>query len=90
MTHEGGQPRWAIVRAGEGGQALAQLSSDRAKLDGTLGFGVETLALLPVQSDQGGAGIESQFLTTLKHDDWRLHFNAGAFYDPRGDDTVRG
>ena len=61
-----------------------------ANLDGTLGFGVETLALLPVQSDQGGAGIESQFLTTLKHDEWRLHFNAGAFYDPRGDDTVRG
>ena len=45
---------------------------------------------LPVQSEQGGAGIESQFLTTLKHDEWRLHFNAGAFYDPRGDDTVRG
>ena len=61
-----------------------------ANLDGILGFGVETLALLPVQSDQGGAGIESQFLTTLKHDEWRLHFNAGAFYDPRGDDTVRG
>jgi hypothetical protein len=61
-----------------------------ARLDGTLGFGVETLALLPVQSDQGGAGIESQFLTTLKHDEWRLHLNAGAFYDPRGDATVRG
>jgi hypothetical protein len=61
-----------------------------ARLDGTLGFGVETLALLPVRSDQGGAGVESQFLTTLKHDEWRVHFNAGAFYDPRGDETVRG
>lgn len=61
-----------------------------ARLDGTLGFGVETLALLPVQSQQGGAGVESQFLTTLKHDEWRLHLNAGAFYDPRGQDTVRG
>jgi hypothetical protein len=28
MTHEGGQPRWAVVRADEGGQALAQLSND--------------------------------------------------------------
>jgi hypothetical protein len=61
-----------------------------ASLEDTLGFGVETLVLLPVQSDQGGAGIESQFLTTLKHETWRLHFNAGAFYDPRGADTTRG
>jgi hypothetical protein len=61
-----------------------------ADLDGTLGFGVETLVLLPVQSDQAGTGIESQFLTTLKHEEWRLHFNAGAFYDPRGDETVHG
>lgn len=61
-----------------------------ADLDGTLGFGVETLILLPVQSDQGGAGVESQFLTTLKHDEWRVHFNAGAFHDPRGGETVRG
>jgi hypothetical protein len=61
-----------------------------ANLDGTLGFGVETLVLLPVQSDQGGAGVESQFLTTLKHENWRVHFNAGAFYDPRRHDTVRG
>lgn len=29
MTHEGGDPHWAVVRAAEGGQALAQLSSDR-------------------------------------------------------------
>jgi hypothetical protein len=61
-----------------------------ARLDGTLGFGVETLVLLPVQSEQGGAGVESQFLTTLKHEAWRVHFNAGAFYDPRGRDTARG
>jgi len=28
MTHEGGQPRWAVVRADEEGQVLAQLSND--------------------------------------------------------------
>ena len=61
-----------------------------ANLDGTLGFGVETLILLPVQSDQRGAGVESQFLTSLKHDEWRVHFNAGAFHDPRGGETLRG
>jgi hypothetical protein len=28
MTHEGGAPRWAVVAADEGGNALAQLSDD--------------------------------------------------------------
>jgi hypothetical protein len=61
-----------------------------ANLTDEIGFGVETLVLLPVQADQGGAGIESQFLTTLKRERWRLHMNAGIFHDPRGADVERG
>jgi hypothetical protein len=61
-----------------------------ASLENDRGIGVETLALLPVQSDQSGAGVESQLLRTLQHERWRLHMNAGGFYDPRGRDTERG
>ena len=61
-----------------------------ARLDGGFGIGVETLALLPVQSNQSGVGIESQFLTTLQRDRWQLHLNVGGFYDPRGTRTERG
>jgi hypothetical protein len=55
-----------------------------------LSIGVETLALLPVQSDQHGAGIESQFLVTFGPEQWQVHGNAGFFRDPRGDETERG
>lgn len=62
--------------------------------EGALGFkwaqgrqpfsiGVETLALLPVESGQGGVGIESQVLATRKLADWQVHFNVGGFHDPR-------
>jgi hypothetical protein len=61
-----------------------------ATLRSEIGFGVETLALLPVQAEQGGAGVESQFVTTLKREQWRLHMNAGVFYDPRKADVERG
>lgn len=57
---------------------------------GTVSIGVETLALLPVQSAQSGAGIESQFLVTVEREQWTIHGNGGVFYDPRNDDTERG
>lgn len=61
-----------------------------ARLESGLGVGLETLLLLPVQSDQSGAGIESQFLTTVQRELWEVHVNAGGFYDPRSSDTQRG
>jgi hypothetical protein len=48
MTHEGGEPRWAVVRAEEGGQALAQLSTDRTSQR-------FPLAMLTTQSLRDGA-----------------------------------
>lgn len=54
------------------------------------GIGVETLVLLPVQSEQAGAGVESQLIATLARESWQVHFNAGRFYDPRGAETERG
>jgi len=39
--------------------------------------------LLPVQPNQSGIGIESQFLTTLQKQTWQLHANVGAFRDSR-------
>ena len=61
-----------------------------AKLENGRGFGVETLALLPVRSELDGAGIESQVIRTWQQDRRRVHMNAGAFYDPRGGSTERG
>ena len=55
-----------------------------------LSFGVETLALLPVQSNQSGSGIESQFLATLRRDLWRMHVNAGLSHDARGEEVEKG
>lgn len=57
---------------------------------GTVSIGVETLALLPVQSDQSGAGLSSQFLVTAARERWQIHGNAGPFYDRRDDETERG
>lgn len=45
--------------------------------------GVETLTLLPTSSRAGGAGVESQLLATLRQNAFRVHLNAGGFYDPR-------
>jgi hypothetical protein len=61
-----------------------------ARLESGRGFGVETLMLLPVRSEQSGAGIESQVIRTWQRERSRVHLNAGAFYDPRGDTTERG
>jgi len=61
-----------------------------ARLEEGRGIGVETLVLLPVRSDLSGVGIESQFLSTWEQERSLLHFNAGAFYDPRGTDAERG
>jgi hypothetical protein len=55
-----------------------------------LRIGVETLALLPVESAQSGAGMESQLLVTVAREQWQLHGNAGFFYDPRAAETERG
>ena len=52
--------------------------------------GVETLLLLPVSSDDDGAGVESQLLATFEEDDLRLHLNAGGFYDDRPADVEHG
>ncbi|RIL01670.1 MAG: hypothetical protein DCC71_17265 [Proteobacteria bacterium] len=52
--------------------------------------GVETLALLPVTSDHSGAGVESQLLATVRRDPFRLHANAGGFYDARPSESERG
>jgi hypothetical protein len=57
---------------------------------GAVNIGVETLVLLPVHSDQSGAGIESQFLMTVEREQWTLHGNGGLFHDPRSDETERG
>ena len=54
------------------------------------GLGVETLVLVPVSSEQSGSGLESQFLRTWQQETWRLHVNAGGFYDPRSGETERG
>jgi hypothetical protein len=57
---------------------------------GPLHVGIETLALLPVSSDQSGVGVESQLVGTLRRAPLRLHVNAGGFYDPRAADIERG
>jgi len=61
-----------------------------AKLENRRGIGVETLVLLPVRSELSGVGIESQLVRTWQQERSRVHLNAGAFYDPRGDSTERG
>lgn len=61
-----------------------------AKLENSRGIGVETLILLPVRSEQSGAGVESQFIRTWQQERSRVHLNAGASYDPRGSATERG
>jgi hypothetical protein len=58
--------------------------------DHRFGIGVETLVLVPVNSEQSGSGLESQFLRTWQQEAWRLHLNAGAYYDPRSGETERG
>jgi hypothetical protein len=54
------------------------------------GFGVETLTLLPVSADHSGAGVESRLLATLRRSPFRLHMNAGGFYDSRLRQAERG
>lgn len=55
-----------------------------------LRLGVETLALLPVSSEQSGTGVESQLVATFLREPLRVHFNAGGFYDARPKDAERG
>jgi hypothetical protein len=60
-----------------------------ARLNDGFGIGVETLALLPVNSTLSGAGIESQFLATVQRERWQVHMNAGGVYDPRSGQTEK-
>lgn len=55
----------------------------------SVSVGLETLALLPLPQE-GGAGIESTFLTTIRYGVLRVHVNAGAFYDSRPAQPERG
>jgi hypothetical protein len=57
---------------------------------GPLHVGLETLALLPVSSEQSGVGVESQLLATWRRAPLHLHVNAGGFYDPRPEEIERG
>ncbi len=50
---------------------------------GSWSLGLETLALLPVSSEHSGSGVESQLLATFRRKDFRIHINAGGFYDAR-------
>jgi hypothetical protein len=89
---------------GDHSEVISELEyaiDDHRFADGALGFkwasladgrgiGVETLVLVPVSSEQSGAGLESQFLRTWQQEPWRLHVNAGGFYDPRSGETERG
>jgi hypothetical protein len=58
--------------------------------EGPLRWGVETLALLPVNSMHSGVGIESQLVVTWSRAPVRVHFNAGGTYDSRPSDAERG
>jgi hypothetical protein len=53
-------------------------------------WGVETLALLPVNSTHSGVGVESQLLMTWRPAQMRVHLNGGGFYDPRSAGLERG
>jgi len=63
-----------------------------APVQGSLSFGIETLALLPVRPDDDGIGVESQLLATWRgpNHGLQVHLNAGGFYDPRGSETENG
>ncbi len=61
-----------------------------ARLETSLGIGVETLALLPVTAGQDGLGVEGQLLATYRTGPFSVHLNAGAFYDGRPAPSERG
>ena len=63
-----------------------------APIQGQVSYGIETLALLPVRPGDRGVGLESQLLATWRRSDEavRVHFNAGGFHDPRGNQTING
>ena len=57
---------------------------------GALRFGIETLALPPMSASHAGMGVESQLIATLRTGPFRVHANAGGFYDSRPVDDERG
>jgi hypothetical protein len=72
-------------RLGDGAIGLKLVSRGDA-----MSWGVETLALLPVNSTHSGVGVESQLLATWRPAQMQVHLNAGGFYDPRASETERG
>jgi hypothetical protein len=60
-------------------------------LRGRWSLGNETLLLLPLP-DAGGAGVESQLVVTYREGPkgFRLHLNAGGFYDGRPQSAEKG
>ena len=90
-----------LSRAFELVSEFAYLPEEERVADAAVGFkwvpirrsfsvGVETLALLPVSSDDDGVGVESQLLATFGKNPLRLHLNAGGFYDARSADIESG
>jgi len=57
---------------------------------GMLRFGIETLALPPMSASHAGMGVESQLIATLRTGSFRIHANAGGFYDSRPSEDERG
>ncbi len=54
------------------------------ELQRSLSIGIETVALLPVSSDEdNGTGVDGVLLATWRLHALDLHFNAGGFYDAR-------
>ncbi len=60
-----------------------------ARLETSLGIGVETLALRPVNASHDGLGVEAQLLATLRRGPFSVHLNAGGSYDGRPSPSER-
>jgi hypothetical protein len=78
-----------LPRKGEFGDAAAGIKWIPF-FGGPVSFGNETLFLLPVRPGDARIGVESQLLATYWHDDFRVHFNAGGFHDPRTESDENG
>ena len=76
--------------ADEGRVADAALGMKWIPIMRTLSVGVENLLLLPVSDKTHGAGVESVLLATLWQPRFRVHLNAGGFYDARADESETG
>ena len=61
-------------------------------VQGSISFGIEALALLPVRPGDNGVGVELQLLATWgrANNGLQVHVNAGGFHDPRGSKMENG